>query len=315
MRPTFVAFVGVTLLTVIPALAEQFSFIALGDTAYNGERDQIVYTRLIETINEAKPAFTIHIGDIWGLEYCDDAHFDEAVATFALFDHPLIYTPGDNEWTDCHYRASGAFDPLERLDRLRSVFFKEAVSLGSNPMPLVSQGRISPFVRYVENVRWLRQGILFFTMNVAGSANNYRYENAEALVEAQERTEANIAWLRDSFRIARENAYPGVVIAVHAEMFDNGAARDGLYGPHGPLVREIRTAAERFSRPVLLIHGDSHEFVVDRPFLESQGELEPAKYTNVIRLEVFGAPEVRAVKVSVDTETPWLFGFEPLYNQ
>ena len=295
--------------------AERFTFVALGDTAYDEARDQPIYEALIETINQSKPAFTIHVGDVWGLNHCGNAEIQEVAETFKRFDHSLVYVPGDNEWTDCHFRLAGAFDPAERLARLRKVFFSEPVSLGARPMPLISQGRISPYATYTENVRWQKHRVLFFTMNVPGSGNGYRYDDSKALLEAQERNAANVAWLRDSFRIARDNAYKGVVIAVHAEMFRGGSAQESFRGPHGIIVREIQIASERYGGPVLLVHGDSHEFIVDRPFIESQGELELPRYANITRLEVFGAAEVRAVRVSVDTDTPWLFGFEPLYNE
>ena len=305
---------AICLLHVATAHAERFTFVALGDTAYDAARDQPIYEALIETINRSKPAFTIHVGDVWGLDHCGNEEIQEVAETFRLFDHSLVYVPGDNEWTDCHYRLAGAFDPAERLAQLRKVFFSEPVSLGATPMPLVSQGRISPYATYTENVRWQKGRVLFFTMNVTGSGNGYRYDDRNALLEAQERNAANVAWLRDSFRIARENAYKGVVIAVHAEMFW-GESNQAFRGPHGIVLREIRTASERYGGPVLLVHGDSHEFVVDRPFIRSQGELELPRYANITRLEVFGAAEVRAVQVSVDPDTPWLFGFEPLYNE
>ena len=35
-----------------------------------------------------------------------------------------MYTPGDNEWTDCHRPNNGAYDPLERLNTgVRETFF------------------------------------------------------------------------------------------------------------------------------------------------------------------------------------------------
>ena len=43
---------------------------------------------------------------------------------FAQFEDPLVYTPGDNEWTDCHETkefSSGA--PLNELAAVRSLFF------------------------------------------------------------------------------------------------------------------------------------------------------------------------------------------------
>ena len=39
---------------------------------------------------------------------------------------PVLYTPGDNEWTDCHRRRAGGFDPRERLTRLRQMFYDES---------------------------------------------------------------------------------------------------------------------------------------------------------------------------------------------
>jgi hypothetical protein len=35
---------------------------------------------------------------------------------------------------------------------------------------------------------------------------------------------------------------------------------------------------------------------------------------NLTRLQVYGWPEMKAVRVSVDTSKPWVFGFEPLYS-
>jgi hypothetical protein len=50
---------------------------------------------------------------------------------FNALPHPLIYTPGDNEWTDCHEgRNVAGLDPLERLAKLRTVFFQGERSLG-----------------------------------------------------------------------------------------------------------------------------------------------------------------------------------------
>lgn len=303
--------------SLAPVLANtaEFEFMAIGDTAYNGARDRAAYARLIEAINDEPIAFTVHVGDVWGVAYCSDDRMREELETLNSFRQPLFLTPGDNEWTDCHERIYGAFDAVDRLASLRKIFFNRAMSLGAKPAPLVRQSDVSsgPFEKFTENARWQHETVLFVTVNVPGSGNNYRYEDAASLREAEERTRANVAWLRDSFRIASAGDYAGVVLALHAEMFMNGAASDGIRGPHGPIIREIRLAAERFEGPVLLIHGDSHEFIVDRPFLESQGENAPPRYANVTRLEVFGAPDVRAVRVSIDTDSPWVFAFEPFY--
>lgn len=86
---------------ITPVYADRFSFVALGGTVYNGEADYPAYTALIQRINKANPAFTIHVGDVWGGSEClEDDHL-AILDWFARYDHPLIYTPGDNEWTDC----------------------------------------------------------------------------------------------------------------------------------------------------------------------------------------------------------------------
>ena len=88
--------------------------------------------------------------------------------------HPLIYTPGDNEWTDCHdAQGTKGGNPLERLARLRSLFFADEQSLGRRKVTLTRQSRSSDpvFAKYRENVRWDHGGVTFVTIHVVGSNN------------------------------------------------------------------------------------------------------------------------------------------------
>lgn len=310
MQRVFVAAVVLAAaLAAVPADAKPFTFVALGDTAYNGERDYPVYRALIAAINAANPAFSIHIGDIWGAGNCSDAHYAQIAEFFALYDGPVVYTPGDNDWTDCRRHALGGYDSAERLAKLRSIFFAERQSLGGRPLALVRESDISPYATFVENARWERDGVLFATAHVVGSHNNFITTDAAALAEAAARLQANVAWLRDTFRIARAGDYHAVVVAMHAEMFAEDHSEDS---PFGPVIEELRLGAERFGKPVLLIHGDSHAFTVDRPLLVKHGEGEPSQYTNFTRLEVYGAPEIGAVQVTVDPDSVGVFGFTPL---
>ena len=67
-----------------------------------------------------------HLGDIKsGSTECSDAYFAQIRGQFDRFVDPLVYTPGDNEWTDCHRVNNGAYDPLERLAAIRDVFFDD----------------------------------------------------------------------------------------------------------------------------------------------------------------------------------------------
>ncbi|HTE15619.1 MAG TPA: hypothetical protein VK642_11130, partial [Burkholderiales bacterium] len=126
----------------LPAAAAQFSFAAMGDTPYVLPEDFERFGRVIARINAARPAFTLHVGDIKpGNRPCSDEHFIKISDMFATFNQPLIYTPGDNEWTDCHRADNGAYDPIERLGKLRALFFADpARSLGREKIALEHQG-------------------------------------------------------------------------------------------------------------------------------------------------------------------------------
>jgi hypothetical protein len=102
-------------------------------------------------------------------------------------------------------------------------------------------------------------------------------------------------------------------------LFTDGAPSDGfnaaLVGERDStlywVAQAIREYAIAWGKPVLLINGDLHALIVDQPFRVVQGRT--VKGDNIMRLQVYGAPDLRSVRVTVDTETPWVFGFEPLW--
>ncbi len=110
---------------------------------------------------------TFHLGDIKnGSSRCDDPYFQLIRSDFDKFVNPLIYTPGDNEWTDCHRVNNGSYNPLERLAFDRKVFFNQpGMTLGQNPIKVNSQA----WLGFPENVNLRRQGVDFAVVNVVGS--------------------------------------------------------------------------------------------------------------------------------------------------
>ena len=145
-----------------------FMFAAFGDTPYieSEERD---FLSMIGHINAAAPAFSVHVGDFkssWAP--CTDALFRLRREQFAMFQAPLIYVPGDNEWQDCHRGGGPTSDPLERLAKLHTLFFADARSLGKQALPLTRQN-----AQYPEHVRWEHEGVLFVTLNAPGPRNNH----------------------------------------------------------------------------------------------------------------------------------------------
>ncbi len=304
-----------------PAAAPRpFEFVALGDMPY-GPADTAypVYQQLIQLINAQAPAFSLHVGDFKsGSSPCSDEEFARQRAFFNQFDSALVYTPGDNEWTDCHRPAAGGYAPQERLDTLREMFFGAPRSLGRQPLAVQRQADLQPaHARFRENLRFEREGVLFLTLNVPGSNNGFEPRDLAAVQEFLARNEANLAWLQAGFERARSLDARAVVIAMQADPF-LGANQWMEFPSHSGFTRLFEQGllplVQDWGRPVLLIHGDSHRFVIDRPF---KAVKEPGKgqvLRNLLRLQVFGEQEVHAVRVSVDPASPDPFGFKPLFN-
>ena len=235
---------------------------------------------------------------------CSDEILAEQLAYLNDVAAPVLYTPGDNEWTDCHREAAGGFDPLERLARIRETYFAEpGTSFGAEPMEVVSQGGATP-----ENARVRVEDVLFVTAHVVGSNNNFQTRDRAAVEEFMARDAASTAWLEESFREAGDAA--AVVVAIHADMFGDGFdAEDGSWSGHSGFAgfgAALKEQAAAFGGPVMLIYGDSHVFGQMRPF--------PAEAPNLMAMEVPGADAMHAVEIAVDPEAPGAFSVSLLKN-
>jgi hypothetical protein len=241
---------------------------------------------------------------------CTDEALTKIQALFETFHHPLVYTPGDNEWTDCHRHRAGKYDPLERLAKVREIFFARQESFGRTTMPLEHQSSASQFAKFVENTRWSRAEVVFATVHVVGSNNNLQ-RGAAAVQEYRARNAANVAWIRDTFAHATARAAKGVVVFMHADLAfdtdDQQARRSGFTDT----LKVLKEQSLAFGKPILIVHGDTHEFIVDKPLLGAN----KLPIENVTRLIVFGNPYVHGVLVTVDTNARELFSIKPLLIQ
>lgn len=276
------------------AAAKNFRFIAIGDTPYFSY-DQL--DQLAARINKESVAFTVHVGDIKsGSTLCTDEVFQHVYRQFMSFEKPLVYTPGDNEWTDCHRKNNGSYDPIERLQKIRSVFFSSNQSLGRLAIPLEQQSSQQAFRDFPENRYWSQENISFATIHMVGSNNNLQPE-LPSFSEFKLRNEANIAWMRETFIRARAQGHTAIVLAMQADTFYD-TSKPTESGFVDWLVAFQQEVAN-WKKPVLLIQGDSHVFKVDRP-LKAKG----AGLDLVQRLVVPGAQVTDAVVVDVNTDNP-----------
>jgi hypothetical protein len=312
----------------------QYAIGLWGDLPYSATQGATGVPNLIADMNAQDLAFTAHDGDLkqGSGSPCDDALYATALARFNSLDAAAVFTPGDNDWTDCDRPSNGGYSSRERLDHERQVFFGTAYSLGRHP--LRQEVQTAPLclnaagdnVGCVENRRWTVKGVTYATINIQGSCNNL-CDTAPDPAEEAARNAADIAWMNETFADAKARNSAAVMLITQAD--PGWDASDGTRAP----LRDPKTLAEAdgqpdgyqsflgalrdeviaFARPVAYVHGDSHYFRLDKPFLNAQGQ----RLENFTRVETFGDNQangnndVHWLKVLVDPSSREVFAYQP----
>jgi hypothetical protein len=163
-----------------------------GDLPYSTTQATVGVANLIADMNSQQLAFTAHDEDLKsGSSECTDAVYTQALSYFNSLRAPAVFTPGDNDRTDCD-RTPGCSSRAQ-LGKERQLFFSTPFTLGRHH---------------------LRQ-------------------------EVQQTPEC----------LGAGGASPCVENRLVA----------------------LREQVIAFRRPVVYVHGDSHYFRIDKPFLNSQG--------------------------------------------
>lgn len=281
-----------------------FAFALTGDAPYS-EFEAAQFERMKARIDKADLAFVVHVGDFKsGASECSDELFRQRFALFDGFIHPFVYVFGDNDWTDCHRWPLGNNDPMERLARLRGMFTQGNASLGKRTIPLERQSDQKGYELYRENVRWARGGVVFAGLHVVGGGNNLR-AGATAYKEFSKRNAANLAWLKQTFAQARQQNARAVMLFIQANpRFETDPKYRKGYNDFVALLEQETIA---FAKPVVLVHGDTHEFRIDKP-MKNPATGEPV--ANFTRVEVYGSPVVGWIKATVEPGRAEVFRFE-----
>ena len=290
----------VLLLICSLAQAETWRFGLIGDVPYSDfERQEL--PPMIQSINDQNVDLIAHIGDFKnGKERCDDNLFDDRYRLFNASRASFIFVPGDNEWTDCERLSNGAYDPIERLNKLRHLFWKDNLSLGQKKLNLERQSGAYP-----EHSRFRLGPVLFVTLNLPGGTNNFGLTQIPS-PEFKARNPIVLAWLKESFALARREKMAGIVLLFQAnpgfKHFAQGLAHQG----YRDFLEKLYEETQNFSGQVVAVHGDSHISRIDHPLRDAQGKALP----NFTRVETFGYPIMGWTRGIIDTNSPALFRFE-----
>jgi hypothetical protein len=301
-----------------------------GDMPYSTLQATIGVPNLIDDMNRQRLAFTVHDGDLKsGAGDCSDSIYFQALGYFQSLEAPAMFTPGDNDWVDCD--RNSAFSSRERLDFERRLFFSTPFTLGHDRIRQQVQteplclGVAGP-VPCVENRRWSIGGVTYATLNIQGSCNNL-CDTAPDPAEYMARNDANIKWLRETFEEAARRRSAAVMLLTQGNpgwdlsdptraptrnpttLAQTGGQPDGFVD----FLTALRDEVTAFRKPVAYVHGDSHYFRVDKPFLDILGR----RLENFTRVETFGDNQqngnndVQWLKVVVSPRSRAVFTYEP----
>jgi hypothetical protein len=306
-----------------------------GDLPYSMLQATVGVPNLVADMNAHRLKFTAHDGDLkqGSGSSCDAGLYAQALAYFNSLEAPAMFTPGDNDWTDCDRPANGGFNSRERLDYERKVFFSTPYSLGQRQIRQQVQtdalclNANGIMVGCVENRRWTVGRVTYATLNVPGSCNNLCDTNPDP-AEYAARNAANIRWLKETFADAKGRNSAAVMLITQAnpgwDLTDGTRAplrdpktlveTDGQPDGFATYLSALRDEVIAFRKPVAYVHGDSHYARVDQPFLNTQGQ----RLENFTRVETFGDNQangnndVRWIQVTVDPRSRDVFSFQPV---
>jgi len=320
-----------------PAKGHQLKVALWGDNFYADDPavKAAMIDQTVKSMNGHDLDFTIFVGDTKnGSTLCTDEAIGQAPADiFNRLTAPTLYSLGDNEWTDCHRTNNGSYDPLERLAYLRTFFFSRNETQGKHPLAVERQGE--PGEAYSENSRFIKDKVEFVALNIPGSNNNLVATEKQctnksnrtqadcdaATAEYQARNEKNLAWLRASFAQAKARHCAGILIAIQADVYFPFELSDGGYqadflpqldpatNGYSDFFHALIEETQAFPGQVLLVHGDSHYFKVDKAMVNDDGTIR----SNFTRLEVFGNADNSWVEMTVDPASDNVFSFQPVF--
>ena len=282
-----------------------------GDAPYGtsptDDTELLATPAFIDSINtDHDVSLVMHVGDIHsGSQYCTEAYDEQVYDLWTAFERPLVYTPGDNEWSDCNKKKEGgglynsetgdidyvldadgnpvnyaSGNPVANLALIRSIFFANpGYTLGDRKAVLSQAQAYDPDhpadAAFIENVMWEQSSVLFVTINLPGGSNNDTdpwyvapSASAEQDQEVAERTGADLRWLDAAFARAQADGAGAVLIGLQADMWDPEHGPEHQAG-YEVFVQNIASHTTAFAKPVLLLNGDSHEYLSDNPLAAS----------------------------------------------
>lgn len=226
------------------------------DMGSTSNSDAVLREAIIES-DADNLAFVVASGFKTPAEPCSDKLFFKRKELFQSAKNGLIVSLAASDWSRCTGK-NGKSMAIERLNRIRDLFFEGDFSFGASKLPLIRQANIKKFRTYVENTRWDVGNMVFATVNIPANNNNF-VTAAGRNNEFEDRMVADGDWLKRIFGTASQKNAAGIVLFCDGNplsipdidsVFNAGNGRDG----YAEIRKQIKVLASRFNGKVVLIH-------------------------------------------------------------
>ena len=234
-----------------------FEFAVLGHS-FKAGTDDAPLKKAIAGVSAFNASFVVATGIKAMGESCSDKLYSQRKDLLDASTPPLIVSLSASDWVGCR-NSRGRGNAIERLNRLRDVYFADNQSLGQRKLNVSRLSSTAKFRSYAENAHWEVGGVLFATVNLPAN-NNHFLPEAGRNSEFEDRLVANRAWLQRLFAMAQGKKLDGIVLFSDGDVgvLDEeessllpsfSSKQDGFAGPR----KQIRLLAKKFAGKVLLI--------------------------------------------------------------
>ncbi|WP_296948452.1 hypothetical protein [uncultured Massilia sp.] len=280
--------------------AHRFAVIGHGQAEDGDKR----LKQAIADNDDKSVAFLVVTGIKGSNEPCSDRLYQQRRALVDAARRPVVVLPAGSDWTACR-NSAGRSNAIERLNRLRELYYGEPAALGSGKLALTRLSMSPRFRSYAENAHWSVGKVLYAAVNLPANNNHYLTE-AGRNSEYEDRLVANRFWLNRLFTIARRDKLEALVLFSEGDLkaFSQPTGLQALLRRALPendgfaeTRHQVMALAQKFRGKVLLVDSGRLGKGV-RPAIEWRG--------NVGHLST-GA---QAVEVAVEPATRALFRVE-----
>jgi hypothetical protein len=235
----------------VSAASNDFSFGVIAHP-FKANSDESPLRAAIKSSDTDNLVFVVANGIKSNTEPCSDDLYTKRKALLDSAQNGLILSLAESDWSECK-KSSGRTAAIERLNRIRELFFSDEFSFGASKIPVLRQSASPRFRSYGENARWEVNNILFATINLPANNNNY-LAAAGRNSEFEDRMIANREWLQRLVTYATLKKLHGIVLFCDGNPISIPTPQNNKRDGFLEIRRQLIASAAKFSGKVLIIH-------------------------------------------------------------